>query len=74
MGGQNLGKGPEPSRGHQQTIKEELDLTSSQQFVEPETPCGHIQSWYIQHLLRPSRLGGGGVKMKRHSVFQLLEA
>lgn len=65
MGGQNLGKGPEISRGHQQTIKKELGLGTSQWSVEPEAPHGFIQSWNIQHLLSPYRLGYGDTKMKK---------
>lgn len=65
MGGQNLGKRPKMSRGHQQTIKKDFGLVTSQQSVEPEAPCGLIQSWNIQHLLSPYRLRNGDTKMKR---------
>ena len=65
MGGQNLGKGPKRSRRHQQTIKEELGLGTSQWSVAPEAPYGLAQSWSIQHLVSPYRLRYGGTKMKR---------
>ena len=59
MRGQNLGKGPKMSRGHQQTMKKELRMVTGQQSIEPEAPYGLIQAWPIQHLLSPYKLGNG---------------
>lgn len=63
--GQNRGKGPKMSRGHQQTINTALGLLISQQSVEPEVPCGFIPSWNVQHLLSLYRLGDADTNMKR---------